>query len=288
MNSVPDPQKDRQTFIRIPTSYNRHLHSWNPHSSVVGDLECRGEAAVELGSSALANLRTHLRESSASEGEGFTRMRRFLKIIGALILLIVALPWILFLASFIDTVPEQDRCDFGSVTNVEYRELLARAKIQDWTVWPGLSSGLFFASNRAVGLPVGDHRRQMTDGLAASIRTSISSKRSPDELFAAAHAVMRSFGAQYNRTVLLPRNLSTERPRREYIYLEYLLPQRRFAPMCLHCFLWDLTAIAVDFERDLSGEIELNNVHMFHGNIKNSPQRLRESSCPSTKIGKLS
>src|SRR5437899_3057746 len=55
---------------------------------------------------------------------------------------------VLWLLTFVDPAPAQDDCAFGSVSKAEYLQLLRRAKAQDWTVWPGLSNGLFSASER--------------------------------------------------------------------------------------------------------------------------------------------
>jgi hypothetical protein len=56
--------------------------------------------------------------------------------------------------SFHDPAPDQDNCAFGPVSKAEYRYLLAEAKAQNWTVWPGLSNGLTSPTDHgALGRP---------------------------------------------------------------------------------------------------------------------------------------
>jgi hypothetical protein len=55
----------------------------------------------------------------------------------------VAGMFVAWLIAFLDPALQQHDCSFGSVDKSEYQRLLGRAKAQDWSVWLGLSKGLF-------------------------------------------------------------------------------------------------------------------------------------------------
>ena len=87
-------------------------------------------------------------------------MRIFRRITAVVLAVLFGLPLLLWLTSYIKWPSEQDRCAFGSVQNAEYRRLLASAKAQQWSVWPGLSNGIFWRSDRYLRLPTVDHDKK--------------------------------------------------------------------------------------------------------------------------------
>lgn len=131
-------------------------------------------------------------------------MKRFFKRLGLAILLttvgLYVYPWL-------DTKPEQDDCSFGSVSNAEYRELLAEAERLAETEWPSLTRAEIRkhidGGGRPRGIPGPDESvrfgsRWMNDGLsnllAARVRSLALEQNSAEAQIAAAHAVMRASG----------------------------------------------------------------------------------------------
>ncbi|PCJ71524.1 MAG: hypothetical protein COA62_02740 [Rhodobiaceae bacterium] len=129
-------------------------------------------------------------------------MRRFFKRVG---LGLVAVTIGIYVYPWIDTQREQDGCSFGSVSNAEYRELLAEAHHLKQTVWAPLTREEIRkhidGGGRPRGIPGPDQRlslRAFQDGLsnlfAARFRTLVLKQDSVDGQVAAAHAVMRASG----------------------------------------------------------------------------------------------
>ena len=91
---------------------------------------------------------------------------------------------------------ESDDCMFNTVSNTQYRNLFDQAKQQSWTVWPGLSDGVFWPSDRGWrSLPSPQFEKALGNRFHGAIDELIHDRRSADMELAAAHAVMRSIGA---------------------------------------------------------------------------------------------
>jgi hypothetical protein len=215
----------------------------------------------------------------ASDGERRNIRRRFRKALLATLAVILGLPivsvgtlLVLWGLSFVDPAPRQDDCTFGSVTNTEYRRLLSEAKAQDWSVWPGLSNGLFAPSDQGW---IGTLEARQGQYLRDSIERLTFDHGSPDAQLAAAHAVLRSMKADWVRVSEIPSGSSTD------IEFTYFLRQRRFAPLCLHCLLWPFTTIDVHFGRTNSKS--LDRVIVLHGGLLYDPRKVDRDvhACPA-------
>ena len=100
----------------------------------------------------------------------------------------------LYVAPFLDANPEQDACSFGSVSNAEYRRLLAEAHRLSETEWEP-----FTAEKRG---------REAFEGLLeARLQSLVPKQETLDGQVAAMHAVMRAskalggggwFGVEYS------------------------------------------------------------------------------------------
>ncbi|MGA8611705.1 MAG: hypothetical protein WB760_08290 [Xanthobacteraceae bacterium] len=156
-------------------------------------------------------------------------------------------PWGL---SLIDPAPAQDNCPLKSVSRSEYLRLLAQAKAQDWTVWPGLSKGIFWPSNRWLAPPVSDQALEVSiaERLLRSIEALPFDHNSADAQLAAAHAVMRRIQAELVDVDSLVAIPGAGMP--PATLFRYYIPQRRFAPLCLPCFFWRYTTISVVFREE--------------------------------------
>jgi hypothetical protein len=93
--------------------------------------------------------------------------------------------------------------------------------------------------------------------------------RSADRELAAAHALMRSMGAELVYVFdIAPYNGHSS------IDFTYFLPQRRFAPLCLLCWLLPYTTIQVMFDRPIaSGTIALDRVVVMHAKLDGNPRK---------------
>jgi hypothetical protein len=135
--------------------------------------------------------------TSASQTRKFPRWIVIvpLTFVGLTVLLLT--PWAI---SLIDPVKTPDKCAFNSVTEDEYQHLLVQAKAQQWTVWPDLSNGIFWPSTRGPRPRGKDWESEATPKLLAYIRQLVPPEsRSADRELAAAHALMRSIGAELVR-----------------------------------------------------------------------------------------
>jgi hypothetical protein len=220
-----------------------------------------------------------LHSQANADGKWRNIRRRLIKALLATLVVIVGAPivsvgtlLVLWGLSFVDPAPRQDDCTFGSVTNTEYRRLLSEAKAQDWSVWPGLSNGLFAPSDQGW---IGTLEARQGQYLRGSIERLTFDHGSPDEQLAAAHAVLRSMKADWVRVSEIPSGTSTD------IEFTYFLRQRRFAPLCLHCLLWPFTTIDVHFRRTNSKS--LDRVIVLHGGLLYDPRKVDRDvhACPA-------
>ena len=189
---------------------------------------------------------------------------------------------VLWLASFSAPAPAQDDCAVGSVTKDEYERLLVRAKAQRWTVWPDLSNGIFGPSiqpsdggtAKTVFGPAADEK------LLAFIRQLVPPEsRSADRELAAAHALMRSIGADLVRIF---EGLGSQG--HSSISFEYSMSQRRFAPLCLFCPIFEDTSISVVFDRHIATEmVALDRVRVQHPKLDYHASKAPKisESCPA-------
>jgi hypothetical protein len=169
----------------------------------------------------------------------------------------------LWAMSFIDFAGGPENCAFNSVTEDEYQRLLVQAKAQRWTVWPDLSNGIFGPSiqpsdggtAKTVFGPAADKK------LLAFIRELVPPEsRSPDRELAATHALMRSIGAELVRISDVPRSQG-----HSSITFDYSMSQRRFAPLCLFCLIFQDTSVRVGFDRQIAtGMVALDRVRVQH------------------------
>ena len=198
----------------------------------------------------------------------------FLSLIGMLGML-VAVPGVLWVINFGDLLAEQG-CSFGSMSSVDYRHLLSGANAQRWTVWPGLSNGVFLPSDSD----------DVNNQLLAHIQELAGSTQSANRQLAAAHAIMRSIGAEYVQFQEVPemhRNGARSR-----VYFTYFLPQIRFAPACLLCLVWWHTTIDIIFSHELATDrYELQSVNVLHAQLKYDPDKTRARNVAWEKCPEL-
>jgi hypothetical protein len=114
--------------------------------------------------------------------------------------LVFALPLMLVLAAFawrcvtpfLHSEPEQDACEFGSVSNARYRELLSEARKRDGTTWPKLRDYRWQPPLEGV--------RELATGIKERVQDLTKGMTSLYEKLAAMHAVARSLGAFHRVT----------------------------------------------------------------------------------------
>jgi hypothetical protein len=218
--------------------------------------------------------------------------RRFaIGVVAILLLPVIGVAGMLvaWLTAFVDPAPQQDDCSFNSVDKSEYQRLLGLAKAQDWTVWPGLSKGLFWPSEEPFAQPMPAFERALGDHLLQSIEKLAVDATRPDHRLAAAHAVMRSIRAEYVNVWDIPDFRENGRLVRTYIHFNYFTPQRRFAPLCLHCLVRPYTTMSVIFRHEIEANTyTLERVNVLNGGLKYDPKKERNSSdvCPAFPKGK--
>jgi hypothetical protein len=208
---------------------------------------------------------------------------------------LVALLLALWAISVIDFAAGPENCAFNSVTEDQYQQLLVQAKAQRWTVWPGLSNGIFWPSEQppADRDPHPDYLPQYLpqrlkaaygpatdEKLLALIRQLVGPQsRSADRELAAAHALMRGIGAELVSIFnIAPYDGHSK------IDFTYFLPQRRFAPLCLLCWLLPYTRIQVVFDRPVAtGIVALDRVVVVHSKLDGNPSKEPniEGPCPA-------
>ena len=218
-----------------------------------------------------------------------------MRIFKTVLIVVLALPvgftlllGVLWLTSFVDPAPAQDNCSFRGVSKSEYLQLLTQAKGQSWTVWPGLSRGIFWPSDRLFVIPSALFEQSLGDKLTRSVESLSFNHESPDTQLAAAHAVMRSIGADYVSTLEARQYHVGDTLKPAVIQFKYFIPQRRLAPLCLGCLLWWWTTIHVDFDRDLvTSNPTLNRIVVLNGSLDYGPQKEAERNgvCPELTPG---
>jgi hypothetical protein len=114
-----------------------------------------------------------------------------------IVILIMALPLLAFWVADLRAVAHQPQhdCAFGSIAVGRYRTLFDQAWKQPWSVWPTLSNGLFWPSDRGPLPPTAAVSARAENRLIGYIRDLAPAKASANEQLAAAHAVMRGIGA---------------------------------------------------------------------------------------------
>jgi hypothetical protein len=192
--------------------------------------------------------------------------------------LLFALPVLLWAFSFTERFG-LEKCSIGSISGAEYQNILSRAGEQRWTVWPGLSNGVFWPSDRGFGVPSESFKSNIDDQLLSHIRELAGADPSVNRQLASAHAVMRSMGAEYIETHEVPdmrRDRAGSRAR-----FTYYLPQVRFAPACVLCLVWWHTTLDVIFSHDLATDrYELQEVNVLFAGLKGSPDKNRARNVP--------
>jgi len=190
--------------------------------------------------------------------------------------LLFALPVLLWAFSFTERFG-LEKCSIGSISGAEYQNILSRAGAQSWTVWPGLSNGVFWPSDRGFRGPTESFNSNLNDRLLSHIRELAGSDPSVNRQLASAHAVMRSMGAEYVHTLEVPdMGRATS-----HVYFKYFLPQVRFAPVCVLCLIWSYTTLDVIFSHELATDrYELQEVNVLHAGLKGSPDKNRARNVP--------
>lgn len=190
--------------------------------------------------------------------------------------LLFALPVLLWAFSFTELLG-QEKCSFGSISDVEYQRILARAGAQRWTVWPGLSNGVFWPSDNGFRGPTASFNSKLNDQLLSHVRELAGPDGSMNRQLASGHAVMRSMGAEYIRTQEVP---SVDRSASS-VRFTYYLPQVRFAPACVLCLIWWYTTVDVIFSHDLATDrYELQAVNLLFAGLKGTPDKERARNVP--------
>ncbi|MCK1641520.1 hypothetical protein IVA95_29250 [Bradyrhizobium sp. 157] len=185
--------------------------------------------------------------------------------------LLFALPILLWAFSFTERFG-LEKCSIGSISGAEYQNILSRAGEQRWTVWPGLSNGVFWPSDRDFRGPTASFNSNLNDQLLSHIRELAGPDASMNRQLASGHAVMRSMGAEY---------VQTQERAGSRVRFTYYLPQVRFAPVCVLCLIWWYTTIDVIFSHDLATDrYELQAVNVLHAGLKGTPDKERARNVP--------
>jgi hypothetical protein len=214
--------------------------------------------------------------------------QRYVKVLVGIFSAIVTLPvgfvvysLSLWMASVIDPASAQDDCALSWASKAEYRQLRAQAKAQNWTIWPGLSDGMFVPSPPWLVAPTDPlgFERGIGERLKNAIEELSFDHGSADAQLAAAHAVLRSFHAEFVNFNHIPSFAGTP----ESVIFVYFIPQRRFAPLCLPCLLFRFTTMKVIFFRNAADtRYFLDRIVVSHGGLKYDPQKAeqRNAVCP--------
>jgi hypothetical protein len=211
------------------------------------------------------------------------------KVISIVAGVVVFAPALTLVALWISSFPiwqsQLEDCEFGKISNSQYRSMLEQAKRQSWTVWPFLSDGLFWPSDRGFRPPSSIFEKSISKQLQDAI-SELAGKQPIGEVeLAAAHAVMRSIGASLVNISEVPAfpKVGQIHPT---VQFRYFLPQRRFAPLCLVCLIWRYTTIIISFDHDVAAATyQLDGVTVLHGDLKYDPDPVKElnvtSACPA-------
>ncbi|MFG3598119.1 hypothetical protein [Bradyrhizobium sp. RDI18] len=185
--------------------------------------------------------------------------------------LLFALPILLWAFSFTERFG-LEKCSIGSISDAEYQNILSRAGEQRWTVWPDLSNGVFWPSDRGFRGPTAFFNSNLDGQLLSHIRELAGPDASMNRQLASGHAVMRSMGAEY---------VQTQERAGSRVRFTYYLPQVRFAPVCVLCLIWWYTTIDVIFSHDLATDrYELQAVNVLHAGLKGTPDKERARNVP--------
>ena len=192
--------------------------------------------------------------------------------------LLFALPVLLWAFSFTERFG-LEKCSIGSISGAEYQNILSRAGAQSWTVWPGLSNGVFWPSDRGFRVPTESFNSNLNDQLLSHVRDLAGPDAPISRQLASAHAVMRSMGAEYVQTLEV---LDMRRDRAgSRVRFTYYLPQVRFAPVCVLCLIWSYTTLDVIFSHELATDrYELQEVNVLHAGLNGSPDKNRARNVP--------
>lgn len=87
----------------------------------------------------------------------------------------------------------QDRCSFGTVSNAQYRDYLSEATRLRTAKWPPLKYNLVRGPERV-------SERDLSQRLLTRLQSFTENSKSPDEIVARIHALMRAHGARYRTT----------------------------------------------------------------------------------------
>jgi hypothetical protein len=183
-----------------------------------------------------------------------------------------------------DPAPAQDNCAFGSVSKSDFQRMLAKAKRQDWAVWPGLSNGIFWPSVHTQAVTVMPPVDKVTNAKLLSFISRLTSKSpSTNERLAAIHALMRSMHAEYTSVSEIPDLAQHGKVLSSKVYFTYLLPQIRFAPLCVFCFLFWNTSIGFVFDHTIATDTyRLDHAGILHSGFKSDPNyEHHPKACPS-------
>src|ERR1700732_1212298 len=203
---------------------------------------------------------------------------------------VVLVPLLTMVTLWIASLPigqsDPDDCVFNTVSNAQYRVMLNQAKRQPWTIWPGLSDGVFWPSDRGwKNQPRLQFEKALGNRFRGAVDELIHDRRSADMELAAAHALMRSIGAKLVSASEIPPFPESGRPH-ALVSFRYFMPQRRFAPLCLLCLVWRYTTIAVVLRHDLiANTYQLDEIVVLHGGLKYDPDPIKErnvdTECPA-------
>jgi hypothetical protein len=192
--------------------------------------------------------------------------------------LLFALPILLWAFSFTE-IFGLEKCSIGSIGSAEYERILSRAGAQRWTVWPGLSNGVFWPSDNGFRGPTASFKSNLDDQLLSQVKELAGPDASMNRQLASSHAVMRSMGAEYVRTEEVP-DMRGDRTA-SHVRFTYYLPQVRFAPVCVLCLIWSYTTIDVIFSHDLATDrYALQSLNVLFAGQKGTPDKNRARNVP--------
>jgi hypothetical protein len=208
---------------------------------------------------------------------------RVIRVLGSIVAAYVALCLAALGLDFVKSMSEDSVCTVGTVTAAEYTELLNRAKKQNWTVWPSLSNGLFWPTDKVISPPGPGYEDAAENIFNGRIAVLSPEGSSFDQKLAASHALMRSMNLSLVRTHRVKGLTSAEGTTSEHLYYMYHIAQRRFAPLCIYCFFWPTSDINLHFEQINGAEPILRNVFIRHSSfLYSSPaDQFSPEGCPT-------
>jgi hypothetical protein len=204
-------------------------------------------------------------------------------------LAIVATFFFLLIGLWVGTWPVwswEDDCQIGQVSKQQYRQMLRQAKGEIWGVWPNLSNGIFWPSDRGLYPASRSFEKGINERLQQAMEQLNFDRSSADAQLAAAHAVLRSIGADFTRVSEIADFRQQGKLVSTHVNFLYFLPQRRFAPLCLVCFLFRYSTISISFRHDLIADVyRFDHFNVLHGEFKYDadPNKSRNvhTACPA-------